>query len=387
MLVMQMGRCEKYTMEPIRILHVFASLDRGGAETMLMNIYRNIDRTKVQFDFVVNDNNEEYAYEKEIMDLGGRIYRIPRYTLDNHLKYKKAWYKLLMNNTEWKIVHAHHTSTASIYLRIAKYFNLITIAHSHTAGGEFSFKSRIKMIMRYPIRYIADYLFACSVTAAKWMFGKDDTEVKIINNAIDSSLYVYSFVNRQMKRREFHIEDKFVVGHIGNFTNVKNYPFIIEVFDSILKKNSNSVLMLVGNMNNNPQIMKRVKELNFESKVIFTGVRSDVPELLSAMDVFLFPSLYEGLPLTLIEAQASGLKCIVSDTITDEVQITDLVEFISLDKSPDNWADSILNYKESYERRDTSEKIRQAGYDIKEKAKEMEDFYLNQYIKLSKEIE
>lgn len=367
----------KDNMEPIRVLHVFASLDRGGAETMLMNIYRNIDRTKVQFDFVVNDNNEEYAYEKEIMDLGGRIYRIPRYTLDNHLKYKKAWYKLLMNNTDWKIVHAHHTSTASIYLRIAKYFNLITIAHSHTAGGEFSFKSRIKMIMRYPIRYIADYLFACSVTAAKWMFGKSSKNTYILNNAIDSKKYIYNENIRIEKRKELNIEDKFVIGHIGNFSEVKNYPFIIEVIKSVLKQNNKAVLILVGKNNNNPEIEKKANEMGLKNQVIFTGVRSDVPELLQAMDVFLFPSFFEGLPVTLVEAQASGLHCIVSDSITNEVKITELVNFISLSKSPDYWAEQVLKYAEGYERLDTTSEIIEAGYDVKENSIFLQRFYID----------
>jgi glycosyltransferase involved in cell wall biosynthesis len=362
--------------QPIRILHVLSSLDRGGAETMVINLYRKIDKSKIQFDFVVNSSNKEYDYESEIKLMGGRIFSVPRYCLSNHFSYIKHWKELLKDHPEWKIIHAHHTSVAIIYVNIARSLNRITIVHSHTAGSVSNIKSKLKILTRFPLRYKADYLFACSHLASKWMFGKHSDSAYIINNAIDVNDYSYSHNKRQLKRNEFNINNKFVIGHIGNFTDVKNYPFIIEVFYSVLKRCNNAILILVGNDLNNPNIKLEAKNMGLENKIIFTGVRSDVSDLVQAMDVFLFPSLHEGLPVTLIEAQASGLECIVSDTITNEVKITDQIEFISLHKTADYWADKILSYKEGYQRRDNSEILKKTGYDIMETAKNLEVFYL-----------
>lgn len=370
--------------QPIRILQVFASLDRGGAETMIMNLYRKIDKTKVQFDFIVNENQKKYDYESEIIRLGGRVFYVPRCKISNYLFYKRTWRNLLNEHPEWNIIHGHHTSVAFIYLSVAKSLDKVTIAHSHTAGRGSKMKSMLKVVARYPLRHIANYLFACSDLAAKWMFGKYSTSTQILNNSIDGQRYIFSIEKRQCKRKELNIEDKFVIGHIGNFSNVKNYPFILDVFKSILKQNNNSILMLIGKDKNDPEVENKVKNLGFDSHVIFTGVRADIPELLQAMDVFLMPSLYEGLPVTLIEAQASGLKCIISDNITHEVKITNQVEFVSLNKSSDYWADQVLKYSSGYERRNVFKDISDAGYDISENAKRMENFYITMYSKCHK---
>lgn len=367
----------KGKMMPIRILQVFATLDRGGAETMIMNIYRNIDRSKVQFDFIVNEDKDEYAYEREIKDLGGKIYRLPRYNIKNHFLYRKKWEQLLSNHPEWNIIHAHHTTPAFIYLKVAKSFNRITIAHSHTAGSEKSIKSCVKVLLRYPLRHVADYLFACSESAAKWMFGEYSDSTFIIKNAIDTKKFTFSNVIRERKRKELGIENKFVIGHIGRFQTPKNHVFLIDIFKEIYNKDKNSVLLLVGDGELRSSIEKKVKELRLMNNVIFTGVRTDVPELLQAMDVFVFPSLYEGLPVSLIEAQAAGIKIFASTNITKEVKITKLVNFISLKKSPEYWAELILSAcKNGYERKDMRKEIIDAGYDINENAKKIEKFYL-----------
>ncbi|MDN6729164.1 MAG: glycosyltransferase [Alkalibacterium sp.] len=345
---------------------------------MIMNIYRSIDREKVQFDFVVDDSNKKYDYEEEIEYLGGNIYRIPKYKAINYFSYRNKWKSMLMSHMEWNIIHIHHTVPAFAYLGIAKKNKLVTIVHSHTAGSTKSIKSMLKIISRYPLRFHSDYLFACSVAAAKWMFGNKSSKAIIINNSIDSKRYIFSAEKRELMRAELNLENSFTIGHIGNFSKAKNYPFILDVFNEVYKQNQFAKLLLIGKNANNPEVERRVKELNLEKNVILTGVRSDIPDMLQAIDVFLFPSLHEGLPVTLIEAQASGLKILASDTITNEVAITDNVEFMSLNKSAKAWADRIMKYSGGYERKDTSQEILSTGYDIQQSTKWLESFYLAQ---------
>lgn len=370
--------------KPIRVLQVFASLDRGGAETMIMNVYRAIDKKRVQFDFIVNESTNKYAYEDEIINLGGKILKIPRYTISNYFKYKQSWIQLLNVHPEWEIIHGHHTTPASIYLKQGKLYGRCTIAHSHTAGGESTIKSKVKIHLRRSMLGSADYLFACSKSAADWMFGEENAKVKLINNAISAELFKYNTSTRAQIRKEFKIkEDTLVVGHVGNFSDAKNYPLILEIFKEIQKYNNMALLILIGKNENDPGVQKRVFESGLENNVIFTGVRSDIYNLLQGLDVFLFPSVTEGLPVTLIEAQASGLKIVASDVITKEVAITGNIEFISLAESPRYWAERVLSYQNGYERKDTSEEIINAGYDVKENAKWLEDFYIEQYTNIN----
>lgn len=368
--------------KPIRVLQVFASLDRGGAESMIMSLYRSMDRDKVQFDFVVNENEGEYSYESEIRELGGRLFYVPIYKISNFSSYKKAWESLLKEHPEWYIIHGHHTSTAFICLSIAKRLNRVTIAHSHTAGGELKIKSLLKIIMRYPLRYISNHLFSCSLLAAKWMFGKHYSSTHIINNTIDTQKFVFNEHIRIDERNKMKVENKFVIGHVGRFDTAKNQSFLVDIFKEINKKNLSTVLILVGDGRLRHSIEQKVKDLGLGDSIIFTGVRSDIPQLLQVFDIFVFPSIYEGLPVTLVEAQASGLPCIISDTITEEVKITNQVEFISLDQSPEYWAEQVLKYANGYERKSTYEEICKSGYDIKEKVKWLEDFYIEEYNKI-----
>lgn len=367
-------------MEPVRILQVLASLDRGGAETMIMNLYRNIDKNKIQFDFVVNDRVEEYAYESEIKKLGGRIFRMPKYKISNYFPYKNAWIQLISQHPEWKIVHGHHTSPASIYLKVAKAFNCKTIAHSHIAGEEKTVKSRMKIIMRYPLRYIAHYLFACSRAAGEWLFGEKECNrdnFYVLNNAIDAKKFSFNVSVRNEKRKELQLEDKYVIGHVGRFQTQKNHTFLIDIFKGVADKYENAVLLLVGDGELRPSLEKKVNHLGLSDKVIFTGVRADISDLMQAMDVFVFPSLYEGLPVTLIEAQASGLPCVVSDTITKEIYLTNLIKSVELSSTVKEWSEEILNFKIESNKRDTSKEIIGAGYDVEKNSKWIEEFYFN----------
>ena len=368
--------------KPIRILHVLGRLDRGGAETMIVNIYRNIDRSKVQFDFVIH-TEEKCDYDDEIRKLGGKIFSIPRYTGKNHFSYKKAWHTFFINHPEYKLIHGHMRSTAGIYLKVAKKHGLITIAHSHsTASRGNKIEQLAKNIMQLPIRYLSDYLFACSDEAGKWLFGKDVNKrdnYSIIKNAIDVEKYTFNETIRNEIRKNLGIENKFVLGHIGSFTFPKNHKFIIEIFDEIRKINSNTVLLLLGEGELRPQIEKQVEDLGIKDKVILTGTVPNVHEYLQAMDVFLFPSIFEGLGMAVIEAQAAGLPCVISDAVPDEAIVTDKVNIIPLNKQQSSiqWANAIINIDIYNRREDTSRSLIEHGYDIKSEVEKVKNIYFD----------
>lgn len=367
--------------KPIRVLQVFGSMNRGGAETMIMNLYRHVDKSKIQFDFIVH-TDEEGAYDKEIKQLGGNIYRVPRYTVRNHVAYVKAWQSFFKLHTEYKIMHSHIRSTASIYLPIAKRNKLVTIIHSHSTSSGNGIASILKNIYQYPLRYQADYYFACSKIAGIWLFGKKVTNQDnfiVLKNAIETERFMYNEEFRRKIRSELKIEDKFVVGHVGRFNFPKNHPFIIDIFKEVVERHPESVLLLVGEGEERQKIEDKVAKQNLQNKVIFAGVREDIPQLLNAMDVFLFPSLFEGLPVSLIEAQANDLQIFASDQITDEVAISSNLNFISLEKTADEWAVDLLDCIGKTARMDKNETIKKAGYDILESSKYLQDYYIAIY--------
>lgn len=367
-------------MQPIRILHCLGRMNRGGAETLVMNLYRNIDRNMVQFDFVVH-TQEECAFDEEIKALGGRIYRVPRYNGRNHFMYKRAWEKLFQGNRdEWKYIHGHIYTTASIYLEIARRFGILTIAHSHNTSCGTGFKAFTKNMLQLPLRKRRfDYLFACSKAAGQWLYGDSNMhKVVVVNNAIDAHSFAFDSEIRDSLRRELGVEHKFVIGHVGRFQEQKNHKFLIEIFQEIFRRKPDSVLWLIGQGSLEDDIKRRVIEYGLVDVVRFMGVRPDVSTLMQAMDVFLFPSLFEGLPLTVIEAQAAGLPCYTSDTITNEVEITELVKPVSLKLPPGYWAEIIKDSLGGFKRRDTCFDIIDAGYDIKSTAKWLQDFYLQE---------
>ena len=365
--------------EPIRILQVFAEMNRGGAETMIMNLYRHIDRERIQFDFIVH-TQEKCAFDEEIEQLGGRIYKVPKYVGTNHFSYKNAWKDFFKSHSDYTIIHGHVRSTASIYLKIAKRYNLTTIAHSHSISSGSGIKAVIKDVFQLPIRHISDYFLACSETAGQWLFGDKvvaSNKFKILNNAIDVEEFTFNNQIREAIRYDYGIEDKLVIGHVGRFHSAKNHEFLIDIFKSVHNKVNNSVLLLIGDGALKESIQMKVRKEKLENSVIFAGVRSDVPDIFQGMDIFVMPSLFEGLPVTLIEAQASGLKIFASDVITNEVAITDNIEFLSLNRSAEVWAERIMEYRDGYERKDTSQEIVAAGYDVNNNAQELEQFYLS----------
>lgn len=357
--------------EPIRVLHVVTYMGRGGLETMIMNYYRHMDRSKVQFDFLTH-RDEKWDYDDEIESLGGRIYHLPRLNPFSP-KYLKSLDDFFRSHKEYDIVHCHQDCLSGIVLKYAKKNGVpFTIAHSHSSNQNKNFKYLIKLAAKRNITKYADYLFACGKEAGKWMFNTDD--FTILNNAIDTESYIYDKEKSLNMRKKLGIENKFVVGHVGRFRREKNHSFIIDIFKKVSEIRDDALLMLVGDGELMEDMKNKVSSLGLDDKVMFLGSRSDVSDLMQAMDVFIFPSLYEGFPLTMIEAQSSGLNCIISDKIPQECIISKNVKIVGLDKSCTDWANEVINVDNS--KRNQCKEIDNNKYDIKSNTLWLEDFYL-----------
>ncbi len=369
--------CLRMTDAPKRVLLVFGKLNRGGAETLAMNIYRNIDRAKLQFDFIVH-TNDKCDYDQEILSLGGKIYRFPRYNVINHFEYKKQWNEFFKEHKEYKVIHAHMTGSASVFLPISKKYGLYTVSHSHIAKSQEGIRQKIIDLYRLPLKRISDYMFACSDIAGEWMFGKNISKMpnyKIIKNGIDAEKFAFSAEKREQIRKEFNLDNCFVIGNVARFHRQKNHEFLINIMREVVNIEPTSKLLLVGSGQLEEYLKKQAKELGIEENVIFTGIREDIDKILCAIDVFCMPSFREGLPVSLVEAQGSGVQIVCSNTIAKEIQITDLIHQLSLDDCALKWADEIIKYK-TYNRKNRVCELVKAGYDIKSTAKWIENFYL-----------
>lgn len=362
--------------QPIRVLQVVTHMNRGGLETMLMNYYRHIDREKVQFDFLVHRTNRA-DYDDEIESLGGTIYRLPR-LVPWSSTYRSALNTFFKEHPEYQIVHVHQDCLSSVILKAAKQHGIpVRIAHSHTSNQDRNIKYLIKLYYKRFIPYFATDLFACGKDAGNWMFGS--VPFQILKNTIDSADYFFDENRRKSVRKSLMIpENALVLGHVGRFSPVKNHAYLIDLFRAVHAKRHDSFLLLIGDGELRPAIAEKIKALSLEDCVVFTGLRSDVPDLLQAMDVFVFPSLYEGLPVTLVEAQASGLPCVISANIPNDCDLTELITRISLDESPETWAEQIILAKND-SRKNTQSEIAATGFDISENAKWLQNFYLAQW--------
>ena len=359
--------------DPIRVLQVFGALNRGGSESMIMNLYRNIDRTKVQFDFVKH-TSEECAFDDEIKSLGGLIYNAPKFNFVNYLSYRKWWNKFFVSHPEYKIIHGHLFTIASIFFDVAHKYNRKTVGHSHaTKSPIFDIKTLFRRPFLNRLGKTSDYRFACSVDAGKWIY--KDKDFKVLRNAIDSEKYVYSDEARKKIREKLGVQNNFVVGNIGRLTAQKNQSFLIDVFKKIHERNAKSSLIIVGVGELEQQLKKKVEQYQLDNSVMFLGARADISEILCAMDVFVFPSIYEGLGIVAVEAQAAGLPTICADTIPHEAKITDLVKFLPLSDSAEKWANVVLNEVKKDNRPNTQKEIIKAGYDVNETVKWLERFY------------
>lgn len=361
---------------PIKILHVFGRLDRGGAETMIMNIFRKIDRNKYQFDFIIH-STDECDYSSEIRKLGGKIFSIPKYNVRNHVSYVRKWEELFVNNSDYNIIHGHVRSTASIYLGIAKKHNMITIAHSHNTSSGKGLAAVVKDILQKRIKRHSDYLLACSNEAGKWLFGKRAIHKKnyfIMPNAIDMNKFSLDKNVRDAMRAKYKLDDKLVVGTIGRFTEQKNPYFILKIIKELVSIDENYIFLWVGDGELFEQIRANVITSGLNENVIFTGSINNANEIIMSMDLFLLPSKWEGLGIVLVEAQASNLVCLVSEQIPNEVIFTDLVYKLSLKLDEKNWATRI-NYLIKKALRDKPSIKKDNKFDIDDSVIWTQNFY------------
>lgn len=363
----------------IRVLQVVTNMDRGGIETMLMNYYRYMDRDRVQFDFLVH-RKQRAAYDDEIEALGGRIFRLKR-LIPWQQSYLKELDAFFAKHTEYKIVHIHQDCLSSVILKAAKRNGVpVRIAHSHTSSQNRDLKYPVKLFYMKKIPTYATHLFACGSQAGDWMFGGHPYQT--MKNAIDAAQFSYNYVRAEEVREKLKIgKGEYVVGHVGSFGLLKNHAFLIDVFGKLAEKNENARLLLVGDGPRKNEIINKVNALGLADKVIFTGIRSDVADLMQVMDVFVLPSLYEGLPVTMVEAQAAGLPCVISDRVPQECILTkDLVSTVSLSESAETWAEAILE-KRAIARTNRFAEIEALGFDVTTEVKKLQEFYLNEYEK------
>lgn len=351
-----------------RLLCILSSLDAGGAETFMMKIFRSLPEY-YKIDFIVSAKSG--FYEKEVLELGGSIFRVPLRT-KQPIKTFKAIYDVVKDNHYTHVLKLCDTPIGVYDLLAAKMggAKVLCVRSCNAGSSNSKLGTLVNDFLRPFLNIMTDVKIAPSRLAAEFTFGKAEVEagkVKFIHNGVDLNVYKFDKDNREKNRKEFGIaEEQLVIGHIGRFNQQKNHKFLIEVFAEVLKQKPDALLMLVGDGEKKSEIKEQIKSFGIEESVIFTGIRSDVPTLLSAMDVFVFPSFYEGMPNTVIEAQATGLPCVIADTITKEAEVTECVNFMSLSDSAESWADKALTLfeKDKENRFCYGDKMKNAGYDI-----------------------
>lgn len=364
---------------PIRIAQIIGKWVGGGVESVVMNYYRNIDHSKIQFDFICDNDSTNIPYE-EIEQLGGRVILIPPY--QKVFNYQKELRKVLKKGN-YKIVHSHINTLSVFPLYAAKKVGIpVRIAHSHSTTNKKEWKKNIlKQVLRPFSKVFATHYFCCSELAGRWLFGNkefDNGNVYILNNAINLEIFKYDKNIRDKKREELNIKNNtLVIGHLGRFVEQKNHRFLIDIFNEIHRNNSDSILLLGGQGPLLEEIKEKVNHLGLKNCVQFLGQRNDAAELYQAFDIFLLPSLYEGLPVVGVEAQASGLLCVFSDDMTKETKVLDSTIFMSLDNSANEWAVTILKLYKQFNRKDTRNEISNNNFNIKVESVKLENYYLS----------
>ena len=365
-------------MKKTKVLYFVDRMRHGGIQQLAVEMAEKMPED-IQMDFLVLNDGQTYPLEETIKKLGLNLYKVDAwiYKPTDYISYYKKVNQFFSEHHDYDAVHINTSSKNFLILKLAKKYKIpIRIAHSHNTGFQTQSKAQILMgnIFKPLLKKYATHYFACSTLAGEWLFGKSNAKVKIIHNAVDYEKFKINTEKRNQIRQEFNIENKLVVGNVGRFTTQKNHAFLIDIFYEIYKKNNNAVLMLVGNGEKEQQIKQKVKKLGIQNCVLFMGYRSNVNELMQAMDMFLMPSLYEGLPVVAIEAQAAGLPCFMSkDVITEEVKIADNVKFISLEDSTEKWANEILSSDLS--RNNNELALKEAGYFIDDMVKELAEQY------------
>lgn len=371
-------------MEKVKVLYFVDRMLRGGIQSLVIDWVTRFDKNKIQVDFLLLDDGNEYELEDYLKELGCNIYKLEGVWINkpfDYIKYHKKADDFFKLHNDYKVVHLHSSSKNYPILKYAKKYNIpIRIAHSHNIDFQATskFKKMVGNYFKILLKKYATDFFACSNLAGEWLFGSGimtSSKYRVISNAIDYSKFKYDSEVRKKIRKELKVnDDTIVIGNVGRFAIQKNHKFLVEIFCEYHKQNSNSILVLIGTGELEKEIKNQVNNLNLTKSVCFTGFKNNVNEYIQGLDIFLLPSLYEGLPVVGIEAQAAGLPCYMSkDVITEEVKIADNVHFISLNKTPKEWADTIISNDNS--RVNNYKKIKDRGYIISDVIKTLEDVY------------
>jgi len=356
-------------------------MNRGGLETMIMNYYRKIDRSRVQFDFLTHrPETEKKDFDEEIRSLGGKIYHISELNPFS-VRYRTQLKNFFLEHPEYKVIHVHQDCMSSVILKVAKKCGIKTrIAHCHSSSQDIDIKYIIKLFYKHQIATYATDLMACGKQAGAWIFGKNST-FSILPNAIDTELFAYSESIRKCLRANLGLNERdIVIGHVGRFNKVKNHSFMIDLFKTIHDKNANYKMVFVGDGILLNESINKAEQLGLKPNrdIMFLGLRNDVPELMQAMDIFLLPSKYEGLPMSIVEAQTAGLRCYISDKVPKDCVLTNLVTQLNLGLPIERWADEIMNSCK-VDRSQYKSAIIESGYDITRNAEFLENFYISKY--------
>ena len=353
----------------IRVLQCVNDMHRAGLETMLMNYYRRMDREKIQFDFLVH-REFRADYDDEIEALGGKIYRIPPMNPASS-SYRKALSEFFKSHP-YRVVHCHLNYMSGVVLAAAKKAGVpVRIAHAHTASMAPGWKQAVRRLCKYLIPATATHRFSCSTEAGRAIFGSQD--FSILANAIDAAAFAPDDALRREVRAELGLGDSLTVMHVGRMVYAKNHEFLLDAFQDLLTTDPAAKLVLIGDGELRPEIEAKAAVLPAGS-VLFLGTRTDIPRLLQAADIFAFPSRFEGFGITVLEAQAAGLPCIKADTITDDCNVTKLVQSLPL-TDPKAWATAIAAAGHT-KKEDQLSAIRASGYDIVTAADKLSRFYL-----------
>ncbi|MFV0527239.1 MAG: glycosyltransferase family 1 protein [Lachnospiraceae bacterium] len=361
--------------EPIRIAHVVGKMVGGGLEATVLNYYRCIDRSKIQYDFIVD--NDSTLIPEEIAELGGRVILVPPY--QKQLAYQRELYRIFKENN-YKIVYSHMNTLSIFPMYVAWKAKIpVRIAHNHSTAGKGELK---KNLIKYSLRPFAkifpNTLCACSTFAGKWLFGQqamNSGKITIWKNAVNINKFLYSSDTRKRIRKECGIENQFVVAHVGRFIHQKNHEFIVKIFEEIHIMKPETILLLVGSGDRIEEIKNMVSTLNLTDSVMFLGNRSDIADVYQAMDAFVMPSFYEGLGMVAVEAQIAGLPVVCADTIPIEAKISDNMKYLSLHDSVRTWANLVLSFSRGYERKNMKGCAEDLGYDINFAAQKMTKWY------------
>ncbi len=362
----------------IRVAIIMGKMDSGGKKNLVMEYYRHIDREKVQFDFIC-DSDSQAIPDKEIASLGGRVYRIRPY--QRILGNMSDIYKLCKQN-KYPVMHAYNSTMNFFPMFIAKVSGIpVRISESLSMAHEGDWKTILKKVLRPMSKWFANYYMSCGDDCGRWQFGDklfNAGKVDVFKTVINTEFNAFNPTLREKTRKEFGWEDKIVIGHIGRFTPQKNSVHLIEIFAAVAKKEPKAVMCLIGDGELKSNMMAKIKELGIEKQVNYLGRREDIQQFYNAMDVFLLPSLYEGLPVVGLEAESCGLPMFFSTEVAREANACDLGHFIDLNETEDKWADEILKaVKDNIpSRKSQAKEVAVAGFDSASEAMRMQQYYM-----------